>query len=163
MATTVYATWSDITGNFEGTIPDSQRTRVEGFIRRASIKLNAIAPWLPDKFAAGQVDPEIPLGIVVEAVLRLFRNPEGLSTQIAGPFSKTYGGGANGQHDGLYIDAAEVHTLLDPFLTNAAGVGTFRVAHGGPVSPLEALKLAGGYDATPSEIESLLERYRRFG
>jgi hypothetical protein len=122
----IYATWDDVVETYEGTIPETQRLRVESLIRRASARLTAMVPSLPARMAAGTIDPEIPLGLVVEAVCRFVRNPQGLSAQQAGPFTMNFSGGVNGQRADVWYDYDQVHELCDPVADSVAG--TFRVA-----------------------------------
>lgn len=125
----VYATWDDVTATFEGALPDDAKPRIEALIRQASARLNAMVPSLAARVSAGTVDPELPSSLVVEAVLRLVRNPVGAQQQSVGPFNLSFAGG---QKTGLYFDPEVVNALLAPPGELSPGVGTFRVARPGP-------------------------------
>lgn len=125
--TTVYATWQDVVDSYEGQLPSEQRPRVEALLRRASGRLTQLVPSLPSRLAVDSedpVDPEIPAGLVIDAVLRLVRNPAGAQQQTAGPFNQSFGGG---QRADVWFDVAQVQELLAP-TPAGAGYGTFRLA-----------------------------------
>jgi hypothetical protein len=130
---TLYATRQDVRDVFEGTIPDDTRnhTRLDVLLTRASAKLAAKVPSLDRRMAAGQVDPEVPAGMVVEAVLRVWRNPAGLTQQGVGPFQASYNNRA--QQNEIIFDQEEIDQLLG----ESAPIGTFRVAYPGRQMPLE--------------------------
>lgn len=132
---TLYATRQDVRDVFEGTIPDDSRNndRLDALLVRASAKLTAKVPSLDRRMAAGQVDPEVPAGMVVEAVLRVWRNPAGLTQQGVGPFQASYNNRA--QQNEIVFDAAEIDQLLG----ESAPIGTFRVGFPGRQVPLEPL------------------------
>lgn len=92
MAITLYASATDVREAYEGTIPDDTKNndRLDGLLRRASAKLARLVPSLDRRMADGVVDPEVPAGLVVEAVLRVWRNPSGLTQQGVGPFQASY-------------------------------------------------------------------------
>lgn len=82
---------ADVRDAYEGTIPDDDRsnTRLDALLRRASSKLAQLVPSLDRRMSAGEVDPEVPAGMVVEAVLRVWRNPLGFTQEGVGPFQGT--------------------------------------------------------------------------
>lgn len=127
MAITLYATREDVRTAYEGTIPDDARSndRLDVLLRRASAKLAAVVPSLDRRMAAGEVDPEVPAGMVVEAILRVWRNPSGLTQQGVGPFQASYN--AQAARNEIVFDPDEVRRLLD----DLAIPGTFRLAYPG--------------------------------
>ncbi len=95
MPTYVYATFGDVRETYEGTIPDDRRNRIDALIRRASAKLTHLVPGIPERIEEGSLDPELPRGMVVEAVLRQYRNPSGATNQNVGPFSQSLNSNAS--------------------------------------------------------------------
>lgn len=112
MAITPYATFTDCASSYEGTLDPALTARVTVLCKRASGRLDRIVPSLQYRLASGDVDPDVPMGLVVEAVLRLVRNPTGTSSQAVGPFQQSVTGRA--AVDAIEFDLAEVHELLDP-------------------------------------------------
>ena len=108
----LYATFDDVTLAYEGTIPDSDRPRVEALLLRASSRLTRIVPSVPLRLASGDLEAELPAGLVVEAVLRVYRNPEGVTAEEIGPFHKQFNARAIAAE--IQFDEAEVHSYLDP-------------------------------------------------
>lgn len=107
-----YATFADLVREYEGTIPDSDRPRLESLLRRASKRLNTIVPSVPYRLSQGTLDPDLPAGLVIEAVLRVYRNPEGVTRDTMGPFSKEFN--PRGVKAEIAFDPEEVHATLDP-------------------------------------------------
>lgn len=140
MTVTLYATRDDVRAAFEGTIADDARhnTRLDGLLIRASAKLAAKVPGLDRRMADGEIDPEVPAGMVVEAVLRVWRNPSGLTQQGVGPFQASYN--AQAARNEIYFDPEEIEQLLG----ESKVPSTFRLGIPGPVGPVEATADAGG-------------------
>lgn len=107
-----YATFDDLSVAFEGTIPDSDRPRLEALLRRASRRIDAIVPSTAPRLGSGELDPDLPAGLVIEAVLRVYRNPEGVTQDQMGPFQKQFN--PRGVSAEVTLDRDEVHELLDP-------------------------------------------------
>jgi hypothetical protein len=107
-----YATFQDVSTAYEGTVPDVDRPRLEALLRRASKRLDAIVPSLAHRLSIGTLDPDLPAGLVVEAVLRVYRNPEGVTQDQMGPFQKQFN--PRGVKAEIAFDPDEVHELLDP-------------------------------------------------
>jgi hypothetical protein len=136
MATTLYATFEDVSDSYEnGPLPETVRVRIEKLITRASAKLTSLVPGLPNRLANGEVDPVVPEGMVVESVLRVWRNPTGTSQQNVGPFGQTFP--ARAATDTLTFDPDEVRELVESGVSGAPY--TFRVRVPRRVSPAEAL------------------------
>lgn len=135
----LYATFDDVTLAYEGTIPDSDRNRVESLLLRASSRLTRIVPSVPLRITTGDLDPDLPAGLVVEAVLRVYRNPEGVTAEEIGPFHKQFNARAIAAE--IQFDETEVHAYLDPipnYLRPAIRVGLPTRA--------QTLQLVGGQD-----------------
>lgn len=111
----MFATFQDVKDSYEGDIPDDDRPRVETLLRRASARLLRIVPSTAYRLGSGELDPDLPAGLVVEAVLRVYRNPEGVTQEQIGPFTKQFG--ARGVSSEITLDPNEVHELLDPVAT----------------------------------------------
>jgi hypothetical protein len=136
MATFVYATFEDVSESYEnGPLSEDVRIRIERLITRASAKLTSLVPGLPNRLSNGEVDPVIPEGMVVESVLRVWRNPTGTSQQNVGPFGQTFP--AKAATDTLTFDPDEVRELVDSGVSGAPS--SFRVAPPTPVRVTDAL------------------------
>lgn len=125
-----YASWDDVVESFEGELPEDRRPWVEVQLRRASARLTQLVPTLPERLTIPDpadplyVDPEVPVGLVVDAVLALFRNPSGTQQQTAGPFNQSFSGV---QRSHVWFDEEQVlRDLAPPVQGNPYG-GTFRV------------------------------------
>ncbi len=119
----VYATWEDVVASYEYALPVARKPWVEDKLRRGSVRLRQLVPSLDTRMALPasdpqSVDPEVPETLLVEAVLRLVRNPTGAAQQQAGPFSLQL---PAGQAAEIRFDEAEVHSLLDPPADAPAG------------------------------------------
>lgn len=113
----MFATFDDVADAFEGDIPETDRRRVETLIRRASARLLAIVPSTELRVQAGELDADLPAGLVVDAVLRVYRNPEGVTQEQIGPFSKQFN--VRNMTSEVTFDMAEVHLMLDPLYSPA--------------------------------------------
>lgn len=79
-------------------LTDAETGPVEGLITKASGLLRNAAPsiddrmarWVADRRDKGGVDPDVVATVVAGAVKRYLRNPDGLASETAGPFSSTY-------------------------------------------------------------------------
>jgi len=121
----IYATWDDVKAIYELDMPIDQQPRIEALLRQASARLTALVPSLPARVGAATVDPDLPRGLVVEAVLRVYRNPSGVTQQSTGPFSRSLHSTA--ARNEIYFDPEAIQALLTD--TNGTlGVGTFTVA-----------------------------------
>lgn len=159
----IYATWEDVQLAYEGTIPDTDQGRVSALLAQANARLEAIVPSLPARVAAGTLDPSLPMGLVVEAVLRVYRNPMGTTQQSMGPFSRSLSPTA--ARNDVYFDPETVRALLAPAGEQSAGVGTFSVGIPASVSPYaRPVRLAptldadGRYIYTPEQLRRIWGR-----
>lgn len=114
MATVVYATFEDVVTEYEHDIPGTDRDRIERNIRKASARLDRIIPSLRYRLASGDVDPVLPNGLVVESVLRVYRNPSGAMSETLGPFITQNDRTQKSTADAVTFDLDLVHALLDP-------------------------------------------------
>lgn len=112
MPTPIYATFGDVQIAYEGTIPASDQARVESLIKRASARLTRMMPSVPPRLQRGELDADLPAGLVIEAVLRVYRNPEGITAEEIGPFHKQFN--ARSIAAEVTLDPDEVHALLAP-------------------------------------------------
>ena len=120
----IYATWDDVKAMYELPMPDEAQPRIDALLKQASARLTALVPSLPARIAAGTVDPDLPGGMCVEAVLRVYRNPSGVTQQSTGPFSRSLH--ATAARNEIYFDPEAIKALLVE--SNATtGIGTFQV------------------------------------
>ena len=82
-----YATFSDVSVAYEGSIPSGRQTWVENLIERATTKLIAEVPKLTDPSLVPPAWPIYARDAIVAAVCRVIRNPMGAKNQVAGPFT----------------------------------------------------------------------------
>lgn len=85
----VYASLEDVQAAYEHTIPAGGEVRVERLVEQASVRLRRRVPNLNARIDAGKDEDLAALarGVVVDAVLRVIRNPNGYSAEQAGEFS----------------------------------------------------------------------------
>jgi hypothetical protein len=152
----IYATFEDVKALYELPMPDDQQLRVEALLRQASARLTALVPSLPARVEAGTVDPDLPGGMVVEAVLRVYRNPSGVTQQSTGPFSRSLH--ATAARNEIYFDPEAIKVLLADVNTSP-GIGTFTVGIPGPQGLTRALDgdPVGYY--TPEQLRTLWGRW----
>lgn len=149
----IYATWDDVVATYELDIPEAHRPRIEMLLKSASARLSALVPSLPARLAAGSVDPDLPAGLTVEAVLRVYRNPAGVTQQSTGPFSRSLSAGAARAE--IYFDPESVRSLLEATDDHFAGVGTFHMGVPGPVVTVSALDTDGRYIYAPEQLRGV--------
>lgn len=77
----LYANAQDVAAAYEGDITEAVSTRVDYLLMTVSARLTATIPALPGWLAGGQVDADIAADVVVKAVLRQLRNPDGSVTR----------------------------------------------------------------------------------
>lgn len=83
------ATVGEVAAQF-GTLTPAQEGLTAWLVRAASKLLRSYYPLLDANIAAGRVDPDVVSLVVVNAVLRVLRNPQGLRSETVGPFSRSY-------------------------------------------------------------------------
>lgn len=108
-----YALPQDVADAYEGEIVATS-TRVSYLLNTVSARLTATIPALPRWIESGQVDAQLVRSVVVEAVLRQLRNPDGTVTksQSVDGFSVSASYSRNVPTVGLF-EAAEL-ALLRP-------------------------------------------------
>ncbi|MFI7608788.1 hypothetical protein ACIBTV_27260 [Micromonospora sp. NPDC049366] len=77
-------------GELYGTMTPAQETLTAALLRRASEMLRGQFPDLAARVASGQLSADAPAMAVINMVLRVLRNPDGLRAETTGPFSRTY-------------------------------------------------------------------------
>lgn len=150
-----YATWADVVATYELALPADQKTRIEKLLTVASARLTALVPSLPARIAAGTVDPVLPSGMVVEAVLRVYRNPSGVTQQATGPFSRSLH--ATAARNEIYFDPEQVKALLTE-VNDSLGIGTFTVAVPAPLGIARPLDVDPPSYYTPEQLRVLWGR-----
>lgn len=83
------ATVGEVAAQF-GTLTPAQEGLTSWLLRAASRLVRARFPLIDSHLAAGLLDPEVVSLVVVNMVLRVLRNPNGLKAETIGPFSRTY-------------------------------------------------------------------------
>lgn len=83
-------TFDDVVAQYDGVIPDTDRARVDGYIRRAERSLAGLVGDL-----AGH-DPQLVTDTVVDAVIRRYDNPKGFRSESDGDYSYTLIRGSDG-------------------------------------------------------------------
>ena len=86
----VYATVADLQDRYEGTIPEDAHTRLEVKLVEAEnliVKLLGGPAALAARLARGAVTVDDLRTVECDMVLRLHRNPSGVTNQGAGPFT----------------------------------------------------------------------------
>ncbi|MFG3710889.1 hypothetical protein [Micromonospora sp. NPDC047730] len=73
-----------------GTMTPAQESLTAALLRRASEMVRAHFPDLAARVASGMLSAEAPAMAVINMVLRVLRNPDGLRAETTGPFSRTY-------------------------------------------------------------------------
>lgn len=149
-----YATWQDAVDTYELPLPVDHKPRIEKLLAQASARLTALVPSLPARLAAETVDTELVSSLVVDAVLRVYRNPAGVTQQSTGPFTRSFNKDA--QHSGIYFEPEQVQALLTSISDHGAGVGTFRVGIPAPQIPMGGLDADGRYTYTPEQLRGVL-------
>jgi hypothetical protein len=158
MATTVYAVFSDVTAEYEGDIPAADQARIERLLTKASARLTAIVPGLPSMLTQNQIDPNVPMGLVIDAVLQVYRNPTGATLNQVGPFTQSFLRGEKQSSD-ISFDEVEVRRLILGEFNRTPS--TFKVhvpprdPRLGPQVPYGGLDADGRYTYTPEQFRGL--------
>lgn len=150
----IYATFEDVVDAYELTMPAEHQPRVETLLRYASARLSALVPSLEARVNSGEIDPDLPAGMVVEAVLRVYRNPAGVTQQSAGPYTRSLNREA--AKNDLWFDPDQIQALLatDPDSVTV-GVGTFRMGIACPQAADRALDTDPWGHYTPEQYRGL--------
>ncbi|CRK59071.1 predicted 14.0Kd protein [Alloactinosynnema sp. L-07] len=118
---TVYADVSDVQQARGQEIPESQQDWVQGRVDAAHRRLRSAAPGLDARAAAGALDPDLVKDVIVEMVLRVLRNPEGLLRENDGDYG--YGRSERVGSGVLEVTAADLEVL------GYAGASTYSVTY----------------------------------
>ena len=146
----VYATFEDVAATYELPLPEEARTRVEALLAQASARLVALVPSIPARIAAGTLDPNLPGGMIIEAVLRIYRNPAGATEQQAGPFTRRFSPSA--AKNEIYFDPDQVQALLPG--NDKLGIGTTYVGIPAPQGRRTELDADGRYIYTTEQLRA---------
>lgn len=77
----------DIDDAYEGTIEVSEVAWVERVTDKAARELLGLIPNLPARIDSGKVDKDLVKDKVIDAVLRVVRNPQGIDTEGEGDYN----------------------------------------------------------------------------
>lgn len=83
----MWATVSDVNNAYEGDISTEQTDWVQALIDRAERRLLSKVRSIPSRVESGKLEQADVVDVVVSAVLRVFRNPEGASMEMEGNYS----------------------------------------------------------------------------
>lgn len=116
------ATVGEVANQF-GTMTSAQEGLTSWLLRAASKMVRARFPLVDAQMATGLLDPDVVSLVVVNMVLRVLRNPQGLRSESIGPFSRSYDTTVAA---GLLAFAAGELVMLTPVVTGLkrSGVGT---------------------------------------
>lgn len=87
-----YAAVSDLVAKSPVPLSVAQQATGAVHLEEGSALLRQLVPGLDDAIAAGTVDPVMVRKVLTDAVLRVLRNPSGVTTQVVGPESATFSG-----------------------------------------------------------------------
>ncbi len=124
---TSYATVNEII-KLKGPLTDEQKTQVADLLARASAMLRGAVPDLQARLIAGEVDPVNASTAVINMVLRVMRNPEGLTAETVGPFRREWERDSSTQW--LFVSDAELALVAVPQSKPRARASTIRVRAG---------------------------------
>lgn len=79
----VWASVADVEAVYEGEVPD----RAAALLDRAEVLLASLVPTIAARITAATLDPELVRMTVVDAVIRVLRNPRGYSWEREGDYS----------------------------------------------------------------------------
>lgn len=80
-------TSDDVNGAYENTIAVSEVAWVERIIDKAARELLVLIPTIPARIASGKLDQDLVKDKVIDAVLRVVRNPQGIDTEGEGDYN----------------------------------------------------------------------------
>jgi hypothetical protein len=140
---TTYATVGDLLVKRPDLTP-AQQTSAAADLEDGSALLRRLVPGLDDAIAEGVVDPILVRKVLRDAVLRVLRNPAGVTTQVVGPESATFSGLA--QRAELAFLDAELALITPAVVGLSSGgyaIGSFRLGRPeycgtGPLVPGES-------------------------
>jgi hypothetical protein len=107
-----YATTTDVRTMSERDIPATDDTRLTRYLDVASRRLDRLVPDLTARITSGELTSADVRDVVVQAVLRRWRNPEGFKGEHAGDYGYYYGGDETYRIDALgWFTDGEVSSL----------------------------------------------------
>lgn len=128
------ATVEDVQSNFRA-LTEEEAGLARNALILASALVRSSAARVDDRIADGTLDPEVVKAIVVSAILRALRNPEGARnrSETVGPFSTSLTFGDDVAN--LALLPSELRLLTASPRGRVNGLGTMRVASGYPSTP----------------------------
>ncbi|MBF9135321.1 hypothetical protein I0C86_41460 [Plantactinospora sp. S1510] len=124
---TSYATVNEIT-KLTGPLTSEQQTQVADLLARASAMLRGAVPDLQERLISGEVDPVNASTAVINMVLRVMRNPQGLTAETVGPFRREWE--RDSSTAWLSVTQAELDLVAKPAEKPRARASTIRVRAG---------------------------------
>lgn len=88
----VYATVADLAAKMQRSFSTDQGASAQIQLDEAEALLAALIPGLANAVIAGTVSPILVRKVLTDAVARVIRNPDGVTTQVVGPESATFSG-----------------------------------------------------------------------
>jgi hypothetical protein len=105
----VWASVADVEAVYEAEVPD----RAQALLDRAEVLLKSLVPTIAARITADTLDPDLVRMTLVDAVIRVLRNPRGYSWEREGDYS--YGlplnVGKDGGTGGITFHPAELERL----------------------------------------------------
>jgi hypothetical protein len=132
-----YATTADLETKWQQAMSAAQLAAAQVLLDEGEAILRAHIPTLDAAVAAGTVQAVLVRKVLTDAVLRVMRNPTGVTSQTVGPESATFSGLA--QRAELAFLAGEL-ALITPAVeglsANGYAIGSFRLGRPNWCSPL---------------------------
>jgi hypothetical protein len=128
---TTYATVGDLLIK-RPDLTSAQQASALADLEEGSALLRRSIPGLDDGLAAGTIDPILVRKVLRDAVLRVLRNPAGVTTQVIGPESATFSGLAQ-RAELAFLDSelAMITPASDGVSVGGFAIGSFRVGRPG--------------------------------
>lgn len=119
-----YASSADVIAAYEVPIPPESVARVDNLLATASIMLDARVPSLAARVSSDFALADLAKVVVVNAVMRVLRNPSGFrtQTQTTGPFT-TYVSADAGSASWFLPEELELLTPADPMPVQSVNIG----------------------------------------
>jgi hypothetical protein len=108
-------------------LADDELALGDRLIRMASARLRAKVANLDLRIATGDLDPLTVTDVVASMVVRVLRNPEGVTQETIGPMGATFSAQVA---PGFLMVTPDELELLVPIKAVRAAVGTIKVDHG---------------------------------
>lgn len=120
-------------------LSDVQQASAAVDLEEGSALLRLNIPGLDDGLAAGTVDAVLVRKVLRDAVLRVLRNPSGVTTQVVGPESATFSGLASRAEVGFTpAELAMITPAVEGVSVDGQVIGSFRLGRADWCAP-------GGY------------------